>query len=327
MNAPPGPRILIVKTSSMGDVVHALPLASDLAARVPGARIDWVVEEGFAAIPRLHPAVERVIPIALRRWRGQALRADTWREFGAARMALKQQRYHRIIDCQGLLKSALFARMADGPITGPDRESAREPVAAFLYHHAVPVDRRAHAIARNRALGAAAFSYAIDDAPRFALQAPALAPGDLTALSQRGPYAVLLTNASRATKLWPDVRWRELEAWLAAHGLHSLLPWGSVAEEAATRARASSMQAATVLPRIGLGDAAALLAGARVVVGLDTGLSHLAAAAGARVVGLFCDYDPALVGLVGDAPCVSLGGVDRSPAVSDVIAAIEQVLA
>jgi heptosyltransferase-1 len=311
------PRILIVKTSSMGDVVHALPLASDLAARVPDATIDWVVEEAFAAIPRQHPAVSRVIPIALRRWR----------EFSAARAALRAQRYDRIIDCQGLLKSALVARLADGPVTGPDRGSAREPFAAFLYHHAVAVERGAHAIARNRALGAAAFGYAPDlgGGPRFGLRLGGV-PGELAPAVAR-PFAVLLTNASRVTKLWPDDRWQALEAWLAQQGLTSLLFWGSGAEQAATLARARPMRDARVLPRVGLDVAAAVLARARVVVGLDTGLSHLAAAAGAPTVGLFCDYDPALVGLAGDARCVSLGGVDRQPPVDEVIAAVQSVLA
>ena len=98
------PRILIVKTSSMGDIVHALPLVSDLAAHVPGARIEWVLEEGFAPIARLHPAVERVHTVALRRWRKQPFAAATWSELRDARAELRARHYDRIIDCQGLAK-------------------------------------------------------------------------------------------------------------------------------------------------------------------------------------------------------------------------------
>lgn len=322
-----GPRILIVKTSSMGDVVHALPLASDLARARPDAAIDWVVEDSFADIPRLHPAIDRVIPVGLRRWRRAPLARATRTEVMAARRALRDHSYAAVIDCQGLIKSALIAVQARGPLWGPDRASAREPLAALLYRRRVAVDRAQHAIARNRALGAAAFGAAIDDPPRFALRVPPLAQPALVDFAQRGPYAVLLTNASRATKLWPPERWRALEAWLAARGVSSALPWGSAAEQRDTQARAAGMRRAWVAPPASLRELAALLHGARIVVGLDTGLSHLAAAAGAPTVGLFCDYDPALVGITGDAPCASLGGVGRAPQADDVIAAVERVLA
>lgn len=322
-----GPRVLIVKTSSLGDVVHALPLASDIARAWPGAAIDWVVEEGFDAIPRLHPAIDRVIPVALRRWRRSPFGAATWHEIGAALRALRSRTYDAVIDCQGLLKSALIAGFARGPVWGPGPRSAREPLASVFYRHRVPVPWQQHAIARSRALGAAAFGYAATDAPRFALQVTPLAQPQLVDFAQRGPYAVLLTNASRATKLWPDQRWRAVEAWLAQRGLASALFWGSADEERATNARATGMQRAWVAPRTALPPLAALLAGARVVIGLDTGLTHLAAAVGAPTVGLFCDYDPKLVGVTGDAPCVSLGGVGHAPATAEVIAAIERVLA
>lgn len=322
-----GPRILIVKTSSMGDVVHALPLASDLSRARPEATIDWVVEESFAAIPRLHRAVQRVIPIALRRWRKSPAQRQTWQEFAAARRALREGNYDAVIDCQGLVKSAIVARLARATVWGPDRASAREPLAARLYHRRVPVDRTWHAIGRNRILGAAAFGYEITDAPRFDLHVPTLTTGAIAALASRGEYAVLLTNASRDTKLWPRDRWREVEAWLAVRGLTSLLPWGSEAELQETEARAGGMRSATLVPRATLDQLAALLGGARIVIGLDTGLSHLAAAVGAPTIGIFCDYDPRLVGITGTAPCASLGGVDRAPASADVIAAAERLLA
>ncbi|MGE5338444.1 MAG: lipopolysaccharide heptosyltransferase I [Gemmatimonadota bacterium] len=321
-----GPRILIVKTSSMGDVVHALPLVSDLARARPDATIDWVVEEGFAAIPALHPAIDRVIKVALRRWRRTPLGATTWSEVGAARRALRERDYHAVIDCQGLIKSALIAAIARGPVWGPARASVRESLASVFYRHRVALDRSRHAIARSRALGAAVFGYSTDDAPRFSLRLPALTQAELAQFARRGPYAVLLTNASRATKLWPPDRWRAVEAWLAGHGLTSALFWGSDAEARDTHARAEGMRNGWVAPKTPLPQLAALLAGARLVIGLDTGLTHLAAACSAPTLGLFCDYDPALVGVIGDAPCASLGGVDVIPAVAEVIAAGERLL-
>jgi heptosyltransferase-1 len=317
-------RLLIVKTSSLGDVIHALPLATDLAEARPGVLIDWAVEEAFAPIVRLHPAVREAVPVAVRRWRKALLAPDTWQEMRTARRGLRDGGYDLVLDCQGLVKSAVVARWAGAPVVGPDAASAREPLAARLYQRPVPIDPALHAVARNRALGAAALGYAINGAPRFGLTAPPVPP-ELQVLAQ-APYAVLLTNAGRPTKLWPDERWRAVEASLAQRGWRSLLFWGTVEEGDRTRARAVGMQAATVMPRLGLDVIAAVLARAHVVVGLDTGLSHLAAALDVPSVGLYCDYDPALVGLVG-ARCTSLGGVDQQPPVCDVLAAVDAVLA
>jgi len=321
-----GERLLIVKTSSMGDVVHAAPLAADLARRHPSAAIDWLVEESFAAIPRMHADVDRVITVAVRRWRRSPLAAATRREVRAAKEQLRAHRYGAILDCQGLLKSAWMARWASGPRWGFDRASAREPLAALLYTHAVAVPRDLHAIARNRALGQAACGTDTAAPAKFGLRATAIAGGEwLEATS--APYAVLLTNASRATKRWPDDRWRALARELHARGLRSLLFAGSAAEERDTQRRAEGMADAWVAPRCGIDTVAAVLARARLVVGLDTGLSHLAAALGAPTVGIFCDYDPRLVGITGPAPCANLGGVGSAPTTEAVIGAVDDLLA
>lgn len=320
-----GGRFLIVKTSSMGDVVHALPLASDLARRYPDAAIDWLVEESFAAIPRLHRAVDRVIAVAVRRWRATPGSPAVWREIAAAKAQLRARPYRAILDCQGLLKSAWMARWARGPRWGFDRASAREPLAALLYTHVAAVGRERHAIARIRALGAAACGSDETAPPDFGLHAPAVPDAWLAATAP--PYAVLLTNASRPTKLWPDERWRAVAGDLARRGLRALLFAGSAQEEAATRARAVGMADAWVAPRAPLEHVAAVLARARVVVGLDTGLTHLAAALGAPTLGIFCDYDPRLVGVTGPAPCESLGGVGAAPGAEAAVAAVGRLLA
>jgi heptosyltransferase-1 len=320
-----GERFLIVKTSSMGDVVHAAPLAADLARRFPGAAIDWLVEESFAAIPRMHADVDRVITVAVRRWRRAPFAAATWKEVGAAKEQLRAHRYGAILDCQGLLKSAWLARWASGPRWGFDRASAREPLAVLLYTHVVAVPRGQHAIDRNRALGRAACGTDVTVPPAFGLHPAAIAGAEWVDATSR-PYAVLLTNASRASKRWPDDRWRAVAAHLHGRGLRPLLFAGSAAEEQDTRARAAGMADAWVAPRAGLDTVAAVLARAGVVVGLDTGLSHLAAALGAPTVGIFCDYDPRLVGITGAAPCASLGGVDAAPTAEAVAAAVDEVL-
>jgi len=320
-------RVLIVKTSSMGDVVHALPAVSDLAKRFPGATIDWVVEEQFAEIPRLHGKVARVIPIALRRWRGQLYLPSTWRQIRAARRMLRERRYERILDLQGLVKSACVARWAHAPIAGPCGRSARERAASWFYDQRISVDPSLHAIDRNRLLAAGAFGYAIDSPVDFGIRVPRLAATVLRPWIGEQRFALLLTNASRASKLWPDENWLAIEAWLAEQGLASVLVWGSERERAATLRRAARMHAARVAPPAGLETLAVVCARAALVIGLDTGLTHWAAAVGAPTVGIFCDYDPAQVGLKADERRVNLGGVGDSPSSEDVIDAARHVLA
>lgn len=320
-------RLLIVKTSSMGDVVHALPAVSDLARRLPGARIDWLVEEAFADIPRSHGRVANVIPIALRRWRHQLFRGSTWSQIGALRRQLAQARYHRVLDLQGLLKSALAARWARAPVSGPNWRSAREPLAACFYSVKLAADPALHAIDRNRLLAARAFGYGVEGAADFGLRLPPVAEAALSEWIPARPYALLLTNASRATKLWPDDKWREVEAWLADQGLASVLVWGSERERSDCVRRAGHMRLARVAPQAGLLTLAAISARARVVIGLDTGLTHWAAAVGAPTVGIFCDYDPERVGLRTDALRVNLGGDGDPPSAEDAVDAARHVLA
>lgn len=315
-------RILIVKTSSMGDIVHALPMVSDIARARPDAVIDWACEEGFAALPRMSLHVRDVRRVALRRWRKHLLRSATWREVDVARGDLRAAHYDLVIDCQGLLKSAVVARWAGAPVAGFGPGSARERAASWFYQHRFAIPYELPALQRCRELAAQALGYELLGPPRFDLVANA-AP----AITVEGNYAVLLANASRVTKLWPEERWVELGRWLAAQGMKSLLFWGAPEEGERARRIAAQLEGAVVAPRSGLDAIAASLSGAALVVGLDTGLTHLAAALGRPCVGLFCDYPIELVGLVGDGPVASLGGVKVQPPISEVIAACQQVLA
>jgi heptosyltransferase-1 len=313
------PRILFVKTSSLGDVVHHCPAVSDAVRQVPGATIDWVVEEAFAGVAAMHRSVRRVIPVALRRWRSSLWRPATWREFGAFRHALGTERYDFVIDSQGLLKSALLARFARGERHGLDRESAREPLAARLYDRCHAVPRALHAVERNRWLTAAALGYAPQGECDYGLSVAAEA-----ALAPPGPYAVLLTMTSRADKLWPDARWTELAHALAARGVRAVLPWGSASERARSERLAATVEGALVPERMDIAQLARLMRGARGVVGVDTGLAHLAAALGVAAVGVFCGSDPALTGLYGSARARNLGAAGKPPAPAEVLAALEQ---
>lgn len=315
-------RILIVKTSSLGDVVHALPVVDDVLAQRPGSEIDWVAEEAFADLPRLHPGVRRTLPVAIRRWRRSAWVAGTRGEIQRFTTALRAERYDCVLDLQGLLKSAWIALRARGTRCGLDWASAREPLASLAYQRRFRVARDRHAIDRNRELAAAALGYALPGPPRVALRLPA--PAGRPA----GPYVVCLHATSAERKLWPEPAWRELLAALGRAGLHALLPWGAPPEHARALRIAAGFERATVLPRTPLPALASLLAGAEVVVGVDTGLAHLAAAVGAPVIGIYAASDPVRVGVRGfGAEAVNLGGIGHPPEVEDVVAEVSRVLA
>jgi heptosyltransferase-1 len=301
------PRILFVKTSSLGDVVHHCPAVSDAARALDGAHIDWVLEEAFAGVARLHRAVRRVIPIALRRWRRAPWRASVWSEIAAFRRELRSERYDVIIDTQGLLKSALATRLARGTKHGMDRASAREPIAARFYDVAHAVPRGLHAVERNRRLVAAALNYSLRAECEYGLTAAA---------TEGGAYAVLLTMTSRADKLWPEERWIELGRALA---LPVVLPWGSAAERERAERVASGIGQAVVPQRMGIDALAELLSHAKGVVGLDSGLTHLAAALGVPTVGIYCGSDPALTGLYGASQATNVGAPGSPPQVFEVL--------
>src|SRR5262245_7786273 len=309
------PRILFVKTSSLGDVVHQCPAVSDAARGIPEARIDWVVEDAFAGVARMHPRVERVIPVAVRRWRTAPWRPEVWREMSAFRASLKDERYDAVIDTQGLLKSALITCLSSGPRHGMDRASAREPLAARFYDHRHFVPRELHAVERNRRLTAAALGIALPSAIDYGLKAGAAPTEKLPA-----SYSVLLTMTSRADKLWPESRWIELGRALA---LPAVLPWGSTEEHSRAERIARGIGQAVVPEKMGLEALAHVLARARTVVGLDSGLTHLAAALGVPAVAIFCGSEPSLTGLYGAPRAANVGARGRPPEVFEVLRAVQ----
>ena len=304
----------------MGDVVHTMPAITDIAANITDVKIDWLVEAPFAALPAMHPAIRTVIPIAWRKWRKRLFAADTRAALSAARAQLRAEKYDLIIDFQGLVKSALWATQAHGVRAGYDRASAREPLASLFYSKraAVPVDL--HAIARSRQLAAAHLNYAVSGAPRFGLRAP-----EARWMPRATRYAVLIPAASRAEKLWPETSWQAIAAHLVAQGLALVWMWGS-AEEGERARRSAAAAGGEVPPFLTVQDASAVLARASICVGLDTGFTHIAAAFAVPTVGIYCDHEPGLVGIRGDAYCASTGGRGVVPTVVDVHGLVARAL-
>jgi heptosyltransferase-1 len=315
-------RILLIKSSSMGDVIHNLPIVADIRTRYPDSELHWLVEEAFADIPLMHPGVNYVIPVALRRWRKALYRPQTWREMRAFRAKLRQANYDFILDTQGLLKSGLLARLAQGKRLGLDRQSAREPLAAWCYDATFAVDPTAHAVVRYRALAAQAFELAPNLALDYGIRVP-----DLTLhWLPESRYAVLLHATSRAEKLWPETRWIALGHALQQRGIVSVLPWGGLAEYERAQKLAQAIPSAILAPRLTLKEAAVMLKSAALVVGVDTGLVHLATAVGTPALGIYCGSDPVKNGLYAATPMRNLGGPNHAPSSAEVIAAAESLL-
>jgi len=316
------PRILLIKTSSLGDVLHNLPVVSDIVRHYPDAQIDWLVEENFAALPDLHPAVRNVIPVAIRRWRKKLLKVSTWREIAAFRVALSAQQYDYAIDTQGLLKSALLMRGAHGLRCGFDRKSAREPLASSYYQRTFSVAAGQHAVERNRQLAAQAIGYTLGGPADFGIRPPVIPrPAWLADV----PYIVLLHATSRDDKLWHEANWIALGRYLHERNIRCLLPWGNEMEKTRSLRLAESIPDAITPPRLNLGEAAFLLGSAHAVIGVDTGLNHLAAALNIPTVGIYTATDPALTGLYPCNHAINLGNIGRAPGTDAVIAALQRV--
>jgi heptosyltransferase-1 len=314
------PDILFIKTSSLGDVIHHMPALTEAQKRRPDARFAWIVEEAFAPLLRLHPVVSEVIPVGSRRWRKSLVSPSTLREIAANVSSLRAREYDMIIDTQGLLRSAIIARVARGPRHGYDRASIREPLASLFYEVRHGVPRQLHAVERNRRLTGFALGYAPEGAPAYGL--------DRVRLRDAGERtAVLLHATARPEKEWPKTNWISLARSLAQRGLTPLLPWGNEHERARAERIAAHVPQARVPERAPLDVVARLIASAELVVGVDTGLLHLAAALGVPLVAVFTGSKPQLTAPIGSGPMRVLGTYGKGPELQEVDKAVSALLA
>lgn len=329
-------QILIVRVSSLGDVVHNMPMLADLHRHCPQAQIDWVVEESYTSLVGLNRGVRTVLPFALRRWRKALLSSGrqgaAWVEMRAFRHALRATAYDLVFDTQGLLKTSLvmrMARLAPGGrrvgLANATEGSGYESISRIFHTSSIAVGAHTHAVMRARIVAAGALGYAIDCPADFNLSP---APISSTAASwlPAQPYAVFFHGTARAAKQWAPANWVEIGCLLSKRGMVTLLPWGSDQERQAALRLATRIPGAVVLPHLPMMDAVLLAQRAALVVGLDTGLTHVAAAFGRPTVELYCDsprwktegnWSPAII---------NLGDTGLPPAVGEVAAAIAGLL-
>ena len=316
-------RILVVKLSSLGDVVQTLPVVHDLQAHFPGVRIDWAVEEAFADLVRAAPGVDRVIPVAQRRWRKSRFAAATRAEWQAARTQLRAQPYDAVIDFQGLVKSAWVARqarLAPGGFSATYGNKSElcgyEWPVRFMLQRAVPMPTRIHAVARTRLLAARALGY---DAPGFAETPPAY-PWPLRAAAAP-PQVVLAHGTTRADNEWPAAAWAEAGRALAGEGFALLVPQANDGEERFARRLAAEIgPQARVLPRMHLAELLEVMQATSGLVGVDSGIAHMAVALNLPVVEIFSQPRVWRAGPVGRPHQCAVGG-DAAPSVAEVVAA------
>ncbi|WP_367277832.1 lipopolysaccharide heptosyltransferase I [Paraburkholderia sp.] len=323
-------KILIVRVSSLGDVVHTMPVVADVLRRHPDAQIDWLVEESFQSLVELVHGVRRAIPFSLRRWRKRILSPTNWREIGAFRRTLAAEKYDLVIDCQGLIKTAWVGSWAHGPLVGlgnrTDGAGYEWPVRYF-YDRSVHIEPRTHVVERSRQLVAAALNEPAPppaDAIDFGLDtgraAQALAG---VGLNLPVPYVVFVHATSRADKQWPDAHWIELGQALVRRGVSLVMPWGSDAERATSERLAREFGAAAIVPpKLGLAAVVGLIDGAAATVGVDTGLVHIAAALKRPTIELYNFATAWRTGGYWSPNVVNLGTAGQPPTLAQVKAAL-----
>lgn len=305
-------RVLVIKLTSMGDVIHTLPALTDAKKAIPDIEFDFVVEESFQEIPAWHPTVKDVIPVATRRWRKSLIASR--RQIMSAVKHLRGQRYDVIIDAQGLLKSAFIGSLAKGQRHGYNTQSIREPLATRLYQHSHSIDQALHAITRIRLLFAQSLGYfKILNAKQFSAEQQCdffkkldygLFQDNIVVkkdelFNYEESYVIFLHGTTWRAKEWPTENWSELAKKLSkSHKV--LLPWGNDMEYRRASEIANSTPGVEVLPKLTLSSLAHLIFNATAIVAVDTGLGHLSAALSKPTLSIYGPTDTQLIGTMGD---------------------------
>ena len=294
-------KVLVVKLTSMGDVIHALPALTDAQLALPSISFDFLVEESFQEIPSWHSSVERVIPVATRRWRKSLLKSR--KEIASVSSAIRSVQYDAIVDIQGLMKSAVICRIAKGKRYGYDADSIREPFASRFYNETFAVDKKLHAIDRVRTLFSSALGYSLPSLP-------SANDGDLNYAINFNPdtesleslaknYCVFLHGTTWRSKEWPEQSWRELLVSFSSDQQTIYLPWGNPQERQRAERLKKGLDHVQVLPEMNLSQLGLLIQEAQGVVAVDTGLGHLSAALGKPTISIYGPTDTALIGTIG----------------------------
>lgn len=310
-----------------------MPMVADIRRHYPHANIDWVVEEGYTSLVRLNPHVRTIIPIALRRWRKSLASAATRAEIADFYRQLRIQAYDVVFDTQGLLKTSVvmrMARLAPGGkrvgLANATEGSGYEPISRIFHDQSIKVGVHTHAVMRARLVAAAGLNYVVDGAADFSLQAPTEFVTAMPPWLPAKPYAVFLHGTARAAKQWDAANWVALAQSLQKRNLPVLLPWGNKQERIAAEQLAAVMPQATVLPSLSLIEAVTLVRQASLVVGLDTGLTHIAAAYCRPTVELYCD-SPRWKTEGNWSPMIAnVGDTGAAPDVAQVLQAIDTVM-
>ncbi|MBA5638934.1 lipopolysaccharide heptosyltransferase I [Duganella sp. LX20W] len=322
--------ILLVRVSSLGDVLHNLPMVADIARHYPDANIDWVVEEGYVSLVRLNARVRTIIPFALRRWRKSLGKPETRAEIRAFFRTLRQQQYDYVFDTQGLLKTGIImgaARIVKGGhkvgLANGSEGSGYEGISRWFHTDSIPTDPRTHAVARGRIVAGAALGYPVDTPADFGL--PAVSPDEPKPdWMPATPYAVYFHGTARDAKKWAPQNWIELGRQLAPMPI--LLPWGSDKEKAEAEHLAAGLPNARVLPKLPMADATLLARHAALAIGVDTGLTHIAAAFTVPTVEIYADSPRWKTEGNWSPKIINLGDRGAPPSVAEVLAAARTLL-
>ncbi|OIN00850.1 lipopolysaccharide heptosyltransferase I [Polynucleobacter sp. QLW-P1DATA-2] len=305
VNSSESPKILLVKLSSLGDVLHNLPIVWDIRARLPHAHIDWVVEEGYVHLlkPLLSrdgfKGIDRIIPFGLRRWKKSLFSLNSWKQFFAFKDELQEVSYDVIIETQGLLKSALVCALAKksadvivAGLANATEFSGYEPISRAFYNQLVQVPFHCHAVDRSRYVTCSALDWELIDRAEKAQFYPITyleSIGAQPVATLEKPYILFFHSTARAAKRWDNINWIFLGKKLSSLGYQIVLPWGSADEKAISEELAMQISGSLVPNAFSIEEAFSVIANSVLVVGVDTGLTHLSAVLNKPTVEIYCD--------------------------------------